>query len=105
MDVQLNDRRIAGCSITMVCDRKIDRVLTQDQEGEDIIDHGRGSYEFHISGNLGMEDYRRFLEEVAVGPVRFKSDLGEFDVVIKSIRYKDDGRLHIHLVEDIMPET
>jgi hypothetical protein len=104
MDVDLNDIKLAGFSVTMTTRRKLDRVLTQRSEGEDLMDHGRGSYEFELKGTLPLDVYMALLDEANKGGLRLKCEFGEHHVVLKTVRYRDDGAVYMLLVEDIVPD-
>jgi len=105
MDVYLNDIKLPGFSVTMTTRRKIDRIITQNTEGEDLMDHGRGSYEFELMGTLPLDNYMTLLDETTHGCLRFKSEFGDHNVVLKTIRYRDDGTIYMLLVEDINPDV
>jgi hypothetical protein len=105
MDVHLNDLKLANFQVTMKAERKIDRLLLHQQDGDDLVDRGRSSYEFQLQGVVPIETYRALLKEIDTGALLFKSPFGEFHVVAKSIKYRDDGTIHMLLVEDIVPDV
>jgi hypothetical protein len=105
MDIYLNDLKFANFSVTMKAERKIDRLMLHQQDGDDLVDRGRSSYEFQLQGAVPIETYQALLNEIDTGALLFKSPFGEYHVVAKVVRYRDDGSLHLILVEDIVPDV
>lgn len=104
MDIRINEIQFKDFSVSMLTRRKLDRVLTHNTAGEDLVDHGRSSFEFELHGKMDLETYLTLLKDIEEGRLTFGSDFGDYNVVAKEVLFHDDGNIYLKLVEDINPE-
>ena len=53
--------RIEDCNVHMNVKRRLQRTVIRGNEGDDLLDEGAESAVYTITGNMGMEQYKRIL--------------------------------------------
>ena len=101
MEVHIGAITFAQAAVTLSYNHKIDRRIAQYTDGDDLEDLGRHSKEFEVVTRVELQEFLAFEKELEAGQPTFKSPLGTFKVVVKTIEFHDDGRLRLLLVEDL----
>ena len=102
MNAMLGEIYLENCEIDFAMDRNIDRIIEPGVEGDDLIDIGAKSIEFTVKGTMTLEQLKALEAMTRRGQPIFKSDYGEYKVVVRRIGYKStSGEYTLLLFEDI----
>ena len=104
MNVNLGKVRLKNCEMEIVMEKYSRRNSDDSNEGDDLVDLGRKSYQFVVRGKLTFDEFKRLDGEARKRGNVFKSDFGSFYVVVKRLEYKTTGEFALMLVEDINPD-
>lgn len=105
MNANLGRVKLKGCEMDIVMEKYSRRHSDDSNEGDDLIDLGRKSYQFTIRGKLSFDEFKKLDAEARKRGNMFKSDFGSFCVVVKRLEYKTTGEFVLSLVEDITPDN
>lgn len=104
MNANLGRVKLKGCEMDIVMEKYSRRHSDDSNEGDDLIDLGRKSYQFTIRGKLSFDEFKKLDAEARKRGNVFKSDFGSFFVVVKRLEYRTTGEFVLSLVEDINPD-
>ena len=104
MDVTIGKMVLTDCDVDIILKRYTQKFHRKKQDGDDVKDLGRMSYEFIVTGHIDMDDFKILNKQANRKSNKFAFDLGEFMVVTKLLEFKSSGEYTLHVIEDIKPE-
>jgi hypothetical protein len=105
MNANLGRVKLKTCEMDIVMEKYSRRNSDDNNEGDDLVDLGRKSYQFTIRGKLSFDEFKKLDAEARKRGNVFKSDFGTFSVVVKRLEYKTTGEFVLSMVEDIIPDN
>ena len=88
MEIKFGELELFDCAFEVILERYTRRDYREQNEGNDMTDVGRMSYEFIIKGTVDMETFKKLNAEANKKNNVFSFDLGLFSVVTKKLDYK-----------------
>jgi len=103
MDVTIGQIPLKNCEVEIILERYASRHSSEYIDGDDMVDMGRKSYEFNITGQITFDQFKVLNEEVRTkkGNV-INLPLGNFKIVVKKLQYKTSGEFLLNVIEDVV---
>lgn len=102
MDAYLGNFHFGDCTVDLRLERRLDRIIREGSDGDDMNDVGRKSKEFVIRCRMTVEQVMTLDKLVGEGETAFRCPYGEYKAVVKYIDYKAaTGDCETCIIEDI----